>query len=1417
MHDLALAHRRTRRITLIVAAAMALAAALLYPIAGTAPALASPPPGSSSMLADFEGPAAPGGFFVFNGGSTVTTTPITVADTDALVRPNQAGDIGALEVDYDIFDFGGFGAAFEDPVDWSQTAGLSFWFYGTGSGLGYQAEISDNRTDPNTDTSERFDHTFIDATPGWQQIVIPWSAFTRATDFQPGGAPDDGFTLTEVWAWAVVLPNGVDTVYFDDVALEPIVVDDFESGLPTGTDANGIEVGFSTFNGAGDAVGISIGAPPAIPLSAGPTSAIQVDLDVTGFAGFIHRFENATVDAWVPQDWSQSEAFSFWLHGNNSSTAMFIDILENRNPGSTTDDAERWRVDIVDDFTGWKYFEIPFSEFSYFGVGNGAPNDGAFDRFDVHGWAFGTLGTGGAQTYYIDDVGLVGVAGLPELTVGFDASSFDIIEGATGDIVVSLNRPLADEDPDEVSVHYSVETVVAETGQDFLAVAPGTLTFTKGGPTDLSFPITTLDNDKYEPTERLILRLSNVTGAVAGTIQAAANIIDDDPFDPLLLDDFESFPYLWDTQGGVTLDSVPFGGAAVASAAPAAGEHVLAANVPLAVEIDVLGNACAMRRGVVPVHLLSTDTFDATTVDHTTVRFGGAEELHRTRGVAHRHAEDVDGDGDTDLVFHFDRREVELPCDGGPHPFHGATFDGQPITAGGSDARFGRDFPIGQDWSDIEKLTFWWYGQGTGDELTLEVLDNRASDPGPSGWETVWVDEFDEPAGTPPDPANWGYEIGDGIVNGIPGWGNSELQYYTDDPANAATDGNGNLVITAAEADGSLDCYYGTCEYTSARLVTTKRAEFAYGRIEARVLVPDGGPGLWPAFWSLGTDIDLVDWPQTGEIDIMEYVSRVPDEIFGTIHGPGYSGGNAYGDTFGFPGGVATDYHTFTIEWQPDLIEWYVDGNLYHTATPADVAPNEWVFNDPVYLLLNLAIGGNFGGPVDPGVTFPQEMKVDYVRVEQAPDTAERFQASFVDDFAGWQLVEVPLASLVRSDEQPDGAPDDGLTLNDVWGYGFAMPDTGSSVPDLFLDQVRIVEVPPPTELTVATTADSGPGSLREALGEIADGGTISIDPSLAGATMTLTGGPIVFERDVTIDGSAAPGFAIDGGGTDRVAIVNAGADVTMVDLTLSGGFGFQLAGCVLNNGGLMLDGVTVTNCLMTTPAGDFWQGGGGIYSGDGATLHLVDSTVAGNTAQWSGGGVYSFFNTTTTIERSTISGNVSNDVGGALRSLGNVTITNSTISGNESTGWYGGAVFITDGVADMVNVTIKDNVSPPGAPAGVFVGTFGPSSATLNLTNTIVEDSCFLAPFGAGPVAINSLGYNLFADGTCGVAGTDTIVASALLGPLADNGGATLTHALLAGSPAIDGVLGGVCPATDQRGVMRDALCDIGSFEFVP
>jgi beta-glucanase (GH16 family) len=406
-------------------------------------------------------------------------------------------------------------------------------------------------------------------------------------------------------------------------------------------------------------------------------------------------------------------------------------------------------------------------------------------------------------------------------------------------------------------------------------------------------------------------------------------------------------------------------------------------------------------------------------------------------------------------------------------PGQGAYEDVLTVDYDGPSA-FSRSFSQGQDWSGHDGVSFWFYGQNSGATINYQLHDNMAAttaEVDPADWVLVWSDEFNGSAGAPPNRNVWKHELGDGALNEIVGWGNSEFQFYTSSGENSFMDGSGNLVIRLKDApnDTNLVCWYGPCEYTSARLLTQDQLDFEYGRIEARVQVPNGPGGLWPAFWMLGADIPEVGWPQSGEIDIMEYVSRLPYEVFGTIHGPGYSGGASFGNTHTFTQTVPSKgYMTYGVEWTPDLIIWYVDDIRYHQAIPANVAPNEWVFNHPFFLLLNAAIGGNFGGAISDQMTMPQDTLVDYVRVYQAADTAERFEASFVDNFTGWRPILLPFASFSRSATQPAGAPNDGLTLTEVNGYGFAFPSgvvtnsgyervAGATV-TTHIDQVRLVE-----------------------------------------------------------------------------------------------------------------------------------------------------------------------------------------------------------------------------------------------------------------------------------------------------------------------------------------------------------------------
>jgi beta-glucanase (GH16 family) len=231
----------------------------------------------------------------------------------------------------------------------------------------------------------------------------------------------------------------------------------------------------------------------------------------------------------------------------------------------------------------------------------------------------------------------------------------------------------------------------------------------------------------------------------------------------------------------------------------------------------------------------------------------------------------------------------------------------------------------------------------------------------------ILQDEFDKDG--VPNPSLWGFEIG----RGQNGWGNNELQFYTDRSKNITVK-DGNLVITAEKES------FSGAEYTSARLITKGKFQQAYGRFEARMKLP-WGQGIWPAFWMLGADIETNPWPGAGEIDIMEYRGQNPSILIGTVHGPGYSGGQSIGKSYTLKNArFDTDFHIFGVEWGPKYINFYVDNVLYNQITPADV-PGEWVFNKPFYLLLNLAVGGNFVGSPNSETVFPQTFLIDYVRV----------------------------------------------------------------------------------------------------------------------------------------------------------------------------------------------------------------------------------------------------------------------------------------------------------------------------------------------------------------------------------------------------------------------------------------------------
>ncbi|HEY8228091.1 MAG TPA: glycoside hydrolase family 16 protein [Pyrinomonadaceae bacterium] len=242
-------------------------------------------------------------------------------------------------------------------------------------------------------------------------------------------------------------------------------------------------------------------------------------------------------------------------------------------------------------------------------------------------------------------------------------------------------------------------------------------------------------------------------------------------------------------------------------------------------------------------------------------------------------------------------------------------------------------------------------------------------------WNLVWSDEFNGRNGSSTDSNKWSFDIGG------KGWGNNELQTYTSRTSNAVIE-NGSLVIkTLKETFTGPDKI--TRGYTSARLLTKNKFTQTYGRFEARIKLPYG-QGIWPAFWMLGDNIDSTGWPNCGEIDIMENIGREPSVVHGTLHGPGYSGAKGITASYVLPNGrkFSDDFHTFAVEWEPNVMRFYVDGLHYRTRIPADLpVGTRWVFDHPFFIILNVAVGGSFPGDPDTTTSFPQLMRVDYVRV----------------------------------------------------------------------------------------------------------------------------------------------------------------------------------------------------------------------------------------------------------------------------------------------------------------------------------------------------------------------------------------------------------------------------------------------------
>lgn len=240
------------------------------------------------------------------------------------------------------------------------------------------------------------------------------------------------------------------------------------------------------------------------------------------------------------------------------------------------------------------------------------------------------------------------------------------------------------------------------------------------------------------------------------------------------------------------------------------------------------------------------------------------------------------------------------------------------------------------------------------------------------GYTLKWADEFD---GESLNLADWTFEIGDGCPNNC-GWGNNELQYYREDNTSIV---DGKLVITAKEQK------FGDRDYTSSRIVTKGKQQFKFGRIDIRAALPKG-QGIWPALWMLGSNIDAVGWPACGEIDIMELTGDLPNRILGTIHYGANLSQHQFNSGTKYLDGQETfqdEFHVFSINWENNLIEFLLDGEVYYTITPATLNGAPYPFNKNQFFIFNVAVGGNFPGSPDSSTPFPQHMIVDYIRVFQ--------------------------------------------------------------------------------------------------------------------------------------------------------------------------------------------------------------------------------------------------------------------------------------------------------------------------------------------------------------------------------------------------------------------------------------------------
>ena len=533
----------------------------------------APNPNKGVIVDDFENGLPMGtdgdgldiGFVTWSDGSPVAIATTTTGDAAIDPVPGKDESNNVMELTSTIAGWGGFSHAFANemldtwtPMNWSSYEGIAFWYHGTGTGTLTFVDVAENRNPGSTmDDAERWSYEWNDDTAGWQYIEIRFDEMFRKEI--GNGAPNDGWNGLEVHAWAMGTTStggNEEMRYVDDFSLmtRVTVVDDFESGLPTGMDGDGLGIGFVTWQDGGSApvmittTATMDAAIDPVPGKDGSNNVIELTSNISAWGGFSHAFENAAVDTWVPMDWSSYEGNCFWYYGTGSGTLTFVDVAENRAPGSTTDDAERWSYEWNDDTAGWQFIQIAFEDMFRKEIGNGAPQDG-WTGSEVHAWAMGTTSTGGnTEMRYVDDFSVYGQSGSSTpLEVEFGAQVFEVTEGDTATISVTLNMT----SEMDVTVMYRSAESYATPDRDFTPFTGSVVV--PAGMLEATFTMDTIEDGKFERNENLMLYLTGADNASLGfASRTVVTIVNDDMDDEMLLDDFEGW-HPFEVEGDISV------------------------------------------------------------------------------------------------------------------------------------------------------------------------------------------------------------------------------------------------------------------------------------------------------------------------------------------------------------------------------------------------------------------------------------------------------------------------------------------------------------------------------------------------------------------------------------------------------------------------------------------------------------------------------------------------------------------------------------------------------------------------------------------------------------------------------------------------------------------------------------------------